>query len=154
MPKKYYCDFCKCSFPDNVTNRQNHINGAVHKANRKLHYDWFKDPDEYIHEQASKPPCRRYLMQGYCEYQLQCRYSHITYDPAGRPIYPPELTAWLQERQQADATARAQAPVATPSMDKPKYRLPRGWKVRELPPSLKPPPPSPPYSWSNAGVWG
>ena len=37
-----YCDFCKCSFPDNVTNRQKHNNGTVHKSNRQIHYDWFK----------------------------------------------------------------------------------------------------------------
>ncbi|KAI7858112.1 hypothetical protein BDC45DRAFT_328095 [Circinella umbellata] len=158
MPRKYYCDFCKCSFPDNATNRQKHNNGTVHKSNRQIHYDWFKDPNEFIQEQINKPPCRRYLTQGYCDYQLQCRYSHITYDPTGRLIYPPELLNWLQERQQADEAAAAEVLAATTASskkdEKPKYRLPRGWKIRELPPSLKPPPSSQPYSYSHSGVWG
>ncbi|KAI9274270.1 hypothetical protein BDA99DRAFT_431814, partial [Phascolomyces articulosus] len=152
-----YCDFCKCSFPDNATNRQKHNNGAVHKSNRQFHYDWFKEPEEFIQEQMNKPPCRHYLSQGYCNYQLQCRYSHITYDPTGQVIYPPELLNWLQERQRADQAAMmAVKTTATASGDinkNPKYRLPRGWKVRELPPSLKPPPPSQPYSWNNSGFW-
>lgn len=37
-----YCDFCQCTFPDNVTNRRNHNEGTSHVNNRKLHYDWFK----------------------------------------------------------------------------------------------------------------
>ncbi|KAI8142094.1 hypothetical protein BJV82DRAFT_617159, partial [Fennellomyces sp. T-0311] len=145
MPKKYYCDFCQCAFPDNATNRQKHINGAVHQANRKFHYDWFKEPSEYIQEQMNKPPCHRYLTYGYCEYQLECRYSHITYDMYGRPVYPPELTAWLQERQQQPNTSTAVVET--------KYRLPRGWKVRDLPASLKPPPPVTGYSLSKSGYW-
>lgn len=37
-----FCDFCQCTFPDNVTNRRNHNEGAMHINNRKLHYDWYK----------------------------------------------------------------------------------------------------------------
>jgi hypothetical protein len=37
-----FCDFCQCTFPDNVTNRRNHNEGTLHMNNRKLHYDWYK----------------------------------------------------------------------------------------------------------------
>ncbi|CDH49703.1 hypothetical protein RO3G_07338 [Lichtheimia corymbifera JMRC:FSU:9682] len=156
MPKKYYCDFCHCSFPDNPTNRQKHIEGAAHQANRKFHYDWFKEPEEFIREQQNKPPCRRYLNHGFCEYRLDCRYSHIAYDMAGHPIYPVELIEWLQQRQLADASPsttvvswqqqQQQQPPAK------RYRLPSGWKLHALPPSLKPPPRQG-YDWSDVASW-
>ena len=66
---------------------------------------------------------------------------------------------WLQERQEADEEAAAAKAIEVTAIsnkkdDKPKYRLPRGWKVRELPPSLKPPPSSQPYSYTYSGFWG
>ncbi|GAB5586483.1 hypothetical protein Unana1_01383 [Umbelopsis nana] len=33
------------------------------------------------------------------------------------------------------------------------YELPKGWKAKELTPSLKPPPRKG-YDWSQAGHWG
>ncbi|KAF1798895.1 CCCH-type zinc finger transcription factor [Mucor lusitanicus] len=147
-----FCDFCQCTFPDNVTNRRNHNEGAMHINNRKLHYDWYKDPDVFVQEQANKPPCRHYISYGHCEYGLLCKYSHITYDPAsGQPIYPPELLQWF-ELQQQEAIANSTVPPkpATPTQ---RYRLPSGWKIKDLPLSLRPPPPKYGYDWSNTGAW-
>ena len=39
MPKRYYCDYCKKSFPDNPQSRKRHLNGIGHKRNRRMHYD-------------------------------------------------------------------------------------------------------------------
>ncbi|KAL1926738.1 hypothetical protein VTP01DRAFT_5384 [Rhizomucor pusillus] len=154
--KKYYCDFCKCSFPDSVVNRQKHNNGALHQANRKFHYDWFKDPSEFIQEQLSKSPCRRYFSEGYCEYQLDCKYSHVGWDPARNcPIYPSELTEWLEERAKIDASnTQGVKSQSRTKRTKPMYKLPAGWKVRDLPLSLRPPSSEDEYRWSNVGYWG
>ncbi|KAI8376012.1 uncharacterized protein BYT42DRAFT_498766, partial [Radiomyces spectabilis] len=132
-----YCDFCNCSFPDNATNRKNHNEGALHLANRKRHYDWFKvDPEVFIREQMEKPPCRNFNTHGFCEFELQCKGNHITYD-----YYALQLAQnSLRRQEQLKRT--------------PRYKLPSGWKVRELPPSLKPPPAKHGYEWNNLGFWG
>ncbi|KAI8972668.1 hypothetical protein BDB01DRAFT_909273 [Pilobolus umbonatus] len=145
MPRNYYCDFCQCTFPDNKTNRKNHNEGSVHVYNKKLHYDWYKDPVEFLQEQLNKPPCRFYLTQGYCEYGLNCKYSHITLDINNQPIYPPELNQLLQSQQ-------PETPTVAKKIQR--YRLPKGWKVKDLPPSLKPPPKGG-YEWEvDTGYWG
>ncbi|KAI7891275.1 uncharacterized protein EV154DRAFT_563413 [Mucor mucedo] len=150
MPRNYYCDFCQCTFPDNVVNRRNHNGGTSHVNNRKYHYDWFKEPSVFIQEQMDKPPCRHFQRsQGYCEFGLFCKYSHITLDPnTGQPIYPPELIQWFQLKQQ-----EANSQIIKKEPKKTRYRLPAGWKVKELPPSLKPPPSKHGYDWSNVGTW-
>ncbi|ORY99461.1 hypothetical protein BCR43DRAFT_489320 [Syncephalastrum racemosum] len=143
--KRYYCEFCQCSFPDNKTNRQRHMEGGNHQLNRRLHYDSFKDPAQLIEEYCAKPPCRRFFTQGQCPYSLQCRYSHVSFDPTGRPIYPHELKELL------DAIARP----ASPTKEKVKVervRLPRGWRLRDLPPSLIPP--KRPYDLRDVATWG
>ncbi|KAI8374815.1 hypothetical protein BD560DRAFT_393315 [Blakeslea trispora] len=143
MPRNYFCDFCQCTFPDNPANRKSHNEGVVHINNRKLHYDWYKDPNEFLQEQMNRPPCRFYQQQGYCEFQLLCRYSHITYDPySGQPILPPELIQWLQSHEKQPKPKKIKRP-----------RLPAGWKIKELPPSLKPPF-DVDYDWHHVGTWG
>jgi len=42
MGKRYYCDYCDKTFPDNPTNRRNHLNGVQHRTVRKLYYDAFQ----------------------------------------------------------------------------------------------------------------
>ncbi|KAI7867600.1 hypothetical protein BDF14DRAFT_1995855 [Spinellus fusiger] len=149
MPRKYYCDFCDCSFPDNATNRTKHLQGSVHQANRKYHYDWFKDPDVFITEQMQKPACRHFYTHGYCEFGLSCKFSHITYT-AGKchPVFPSELVEWLHHQK----TTYAKTPKRTIPRP-PRYRLPAGWKVQELPVSLQPPSRQG-YNWTDVGYWG
>lgn len=36
---------------------------------------------------------------------------------------------------------------------KTRYKLPAGWKVKDLPPSLKPPPSKHGYDWDQVGSW-
>ncbi|KAI8878803.1 hypothetical protein K501DRAFT_287682 [Backusella circina FSU 941] len=154
MPRNYYCDFCQCSFPDNATNRRNHDQGAIHLSNRKLHYDWFKDPDDFLQEQLNKSPCRHYLTQGFCDYGLTCKYSHITVDHgSGNTIYPPELIQWF-EAQKKQVGAQMTQKIKSQESKK-RYKLPTGWKVKDLPPSLKPPPSKHGYDWTDdVGFWG
>ncbi|KAI9485844.1 MAG: hypothetical protein EXX96DRAFT_613694 [Benjaminiella poitrasii] len=159
MPRNYYCDFCQCTFPDNIKNRKNHNEGATHKNNRKLHYDWYKDPSLFLEEQIAKPPCRHYQLHGHCEYGLLCKYSHITMDRnTGQYIYPPELVQWFQlQQEEALQTMRTNEIAANKNKTKKRrrirYKLPSGWKVKNLPPSLKPPPSKQGYDWSQVGSW-
>lgn len=156
MPKNYYCDFCQCTFPDNKTNRKNHNEGATHVNNRQLHYDWFKDPSVFLQEQINKPPCRYYRHQGYCEFGLLCKYSHITYDSStGQLVYPPELIQWFQlQKEETTANNALQSNTTRTNIPR-RYKLPAGWKVKDLPPSLKPPPSKHGYNWdiNTVGTW-
>ncbi|CEP06923.1 hypothetical protein [Parasitella parasitica] len=120
--------------------------------NRKLHYDWYKDPNVFLQEQANKPPCRHYGQYGYCEYGLLCKYTHIVYDTAsGQPIYPPELLQWFELQKQEATLNNTTAPKPIPPTQR--YKLPSGWKIKDLPLSLRPPPSKHGYDWSNAGFW-
>ncbi|KAI8089287.1 uncharacterized protein BX664DRAFT_332635 [Halteromyces radiatus] len=158
MPK-YYCDVCDCSFPNNLTNRKNHDKGLVHINNKRRHYDWFKDPDDFINEQLNKPPCRRYRQNGYCEYELDCKYSHLIRDyKTGQLLFPKELLEWLDakaaDEQQQKQQQQQQQQTKKSSRKSIVYRLPPGWKVKELPPSLKPPTLGEDYDWNHVGIWG
>lgn len=42
MGKRYHCDYCGKSFPDNPQSKKNHMNGVYHQRNRKAHYDLFR----------------------------------------------------------------------------------------------------------------
>lgn len=90
----------------------------------------------------NKPPCRFYINQGYCEYGLNCKYSHITLDRHQQPIYPPELIQWYQSHEPPVKEKKYQ-----------RYRLPKGWKLKDLPPSLRPPPKLG-YDYKHTGYWG
>ncbi|KAG1131864.1 hypothetical protein G6F38_013347 [Rhizopus arrhizus] len=143
MPKNYYCDFCHCTFPDNKTNRNKHNQGRTHVQNRKLHYDWFSDREGFIRNQVNKLPCKYYMNHGYCEYGLLCKYSHIQSDLlTGQLIYPKEIIYF-----QSLTTPKSTKPV-----QQKRHRLPFGWKLKDLPPSLKPP--SSDYLWEHVNHWG
>ncbi|KAI9318970.1 hypothetical protein BX666DRAFT_1408880 [Dichotomocladium elegans] len=154
MPKKYYCDVCRCSFPDNQTNRRNHIDGALHQANQRFHYDWFKEPEELIADRQKRSPCYKYMTYGHCPSGFHCMYSHITYDAAGQIILPPDIIEWMQQRFGPSQEAAQTAEAAAASLPQKRYRLPTGWKVRTLPPSLKPPPAKGGFDWTVTASWG
>ncbi|XP_077996239.1 zinc finger matrin-type protein 5-like [Glandiceps talaboti] len=78
MGKRYYCDYCDKTFPDNPQNRKKHLNGIQHQLAAKSHYDQFKDPAIKIKEEAQKNPCRRFQQTGFCNFGVSCRYSHMT----------------------------------------------------------------------------
>lgn len=135
------------------------------------------DPDVFLQEQTNKPPCRHYINYGHCEYGLLCKYSHIMYDSAsgkspigitaiidvygvslfilffviGQVIYPPELLQWFELQQQEAISNSTAPPKPAPSTQR--YKLPSGWKIKDLPLSLRPPPPKHGYDWSNTGAW-
>jgi U11/U12 small nuclear ribonucleoprotein SNRNP20 len=130
------------------------------------------DPNVFLQEQLDKPPCRNFLAQGgYCEFGLLCKYSHITLDQAtgkphskmqlqtliinlGQPIYPPELIQWFHlQRQEATAENNKNVIITEKKKKQTRYRLPAGWKVNDLPPSLKPPPSKHGYDWNQVGSW-
>lgn len=66
----------------------------------------------------------------------------------GQQIYPPELIQWFQLQQQESNSLSIKK-----VQNKTRYRLPAGWKVKDLPPSLKPPPSKHGYDWNDLGTW-
>ncbi|ORX51687.1 hypothetical protein DM01DRAFT_1408629 [Hesseltinella vesiculosa] len=154
----YYCDFCQCSFPDNINNRKKHNRGLTHIQNKKNHYDWYRDPQLVIQEHLQKPPCRRFRQTRACDFGLNCIYSHVLFGPQGEPIYPPELTEWLHARSMANLPKpssqkkRKKQPHNKQAGRSKVYQLPPGWQSSDLPPSLQPPPID--IGWDHAGGWG
>ncbi|KAG2178232.1 hypothetical protein INT43_003485 [Umbelopsis isabellina] len=135
MRSRYYCDYCDCTFPDNATNRKNHIDGAVHQQNRQRYYAQHRSLEEVIEESRTKPPCRQFMRDQSCAYGANCKYSHIMFDRyTGNPIVPDEI----QSRQKSSQRVR--------------YELPKNWNKKDLSPSLLPPPRKG-YDWSNVGQW-
>ncbi|CAO3591837.1 unnamed protein product [Absidia cylindrospora] len=99
------------------------------------------------------------MHSGYCEYKLDCKYGHIKLDKkTGNPIFPEELLEWLHaktlEQQQRQEQPQPQQINETKKEPSYLYKLPSGWKVKDLPPSLKPPPLGQEYDWSHVGTWG
>ncbi|KAK4471016.1 hypothetical protein MN116_006516 [Schistosoma mekongi] len=78
MGKRFICDYCDKSFPDNPVNRRNHLKGIQHQQARKLHYDKFLDPKEKLNIEKSKKPCLTFRNSGTCNYGPLCKYSHLT----------------------------------------------------------------------------
>ncbi|CAG8714031.1 11695_t:CDS:2, partial [Racocetra fulgida] len=133
-----YCDYCDRIFPDNAEARKNHIEGANHQNNVKLHYDSYKDPVELLLENSKKSPCRKFNETGYCPFGLSCKYSHVPYG----------IDFSIVDPHQQGGQSLQQRP--TPMF---KYKLPAGLTLRDLPPSLRPPPPMG-YDFSKAAQWG
>ncbi|CAG8621634.1 1548_t:CDS:2, partial [Scutellospora calospora] len=137
--------------------RKSHIEGAIHQNNVKLHYDSYKDPVELLLENCKKSPCRKFCESGYCPFGLSCKYSHVPYgvdfsiiDPhlylAQNPILLQQQRPQLFTKQQGGQSLQ-QKPI--PMF---KYKLPSGISLRDLPPSLRPPPPMG-YDFSKAAQW-
>ncbi|CAG8702603.1 16632_t:CDS:2, partial [Cetraspora pellucida] len=152
-----YCDYCDRIFPDNAEARKNHIEGANHQNNVKLHYDSYRDPVELLLENSKKSPCRKFNETGYCPFGLSCKYSHVPYgtdfsvvDPH---LYLSQNPILLQQRRQI--FSREQGGQSSQQRPTPmfKYKLPSGLSLRDLPPSLRPPPPMG-YDFSKAAQWG
>ncbi|VDO63301.1 unnamed protein product [Schistosoma margrebowiei] len=78
MGRRFICDYCDKSFPDNPINRRNHLKGVQHQQARKLHYDKFLDPKEKLIIEKAKKPCITFRNSGTCTYGPLCKYSHIT----------------------------------------------------------------------------
>lgn len=68
----------------------------------------------------------------------------------GQMILPPEIVQWFQSQQQE---AMNETPIVVKQKRK-RYKLPSGWKVKDLPLSLKPPPSKNGYDWNHVGSWG
>ncbi|KER34168.1 hypothetical protein T265_12436, partial [Opisthorchis viverrini] len=103
MGKRFYCDYCDKSFPDNATNRRAHLNGVQHQQARRLHFDRYLGrcpgvfettfgtaPQEKLVLERAKKPCIGFArtgafsacpvihFTGECNYGVLCKYSHMT----------------------------------------------------------------------------
>lgn len=165
MGKRYYCDYCDKIFPDNPTNRRNHLNGVQHRTMRKIYYDAFQDPEIVLAENARKNPCRQFLQtdeilqKGECKYGAACKFSHLTpadkerlmaavaaqqaakvqkLESENKNISDAESkTASLDDAKSEDSSVTAVQDV-TPEFA---YKLPQALEgLSNLPPSVLPPP--------------
>ncbi|XP_078680574.1 zinc finger matrin-type protein 5-like [Branchiostoma floridae x Branchiostoma belcheri] len=161
MGKRYYCDFCDRSFPDNLPGRKKHLQGVQHQRVRKLHYDQFRDAAAILADEAVKKPCKKFQRTGECDYGDNCRFSHMTPDKLSalqeqaeadkRPKLEdrvPTLADWLSKRAQRDQSSRGHTDSSNQNQSAEnipahlEYSLPPGFPpLHELPPSLHPPPP-------------
>ncbi|CAG8524313.1 10143_t:CDS:2, partial [Dentiscutata heterogama] len=153
-----YCDYCDRIFPDNAEARKNHIEGANHQNNVKLHYDSYKAPIELLLENSKKSPCRKFHETGYCPFGLSCKYSHVPYGIDFSVVDPHLYLAQnpiLLQQQRRQAFMNEQGGQSLQQKPTPmfKYKLPAGLSLRDLPPSLRPPPPMG-YDFSKAAQWG
>lgn len=80
------------------------------------------------------------------KYRYHAPILHVFIIRVGQYIYPPELLQWFQYEDKKKLVIKKQE-------KKTRYRLPIGWKVKDLPPSLKPPPSKHGYEWDNVGSW-
>ncbi|CAL8068968.1 unnamed protein product [Calicophoron daubneyi] len=78
MGRRFHCDYCDKSFPDNPVNRRNHLKGIQHQQARKLHYDQYLGPKERLQAERLKKPCIAFQRRGECSYGPLCRFSHLT----------------------------------------------------------------------------
>ncbi|XP_070572215.1 zinc finger matrin-type protein 5-like [Ptychodera flava] len=91
MGKRYYCDYCDKTFPDNAQSRKKHLDGVHHQMKVKAHYDHFKDSATRLEEELKKTTCRRFVRTGECHFGSNCRFSHLS---------QAELEAWKAEVEQ------------------------------------------------------
>lgn len=77
--------------------------------------------------------------------------ASLSFIATGQAIYPPELLQWFELQQQEAIANNTTPPKPAPSTQR--YKLPSGWKIKDLPLSLRPPPPKHGYDWSNTGAW-
>ncbi|KAG0411091.1 hypothetical protein HPB47_011778 [Ixodes persulcatus] len=80
MGRRYHCDYCDKTFPDNVNNRKKHLQGSHHIRLRKNHYDAFRDAASLFQAESAKKPCRRFQQTGACDYGTACKFSHMSAD--------------------------------------------------------------------------
>ncbi|CAG8433637.1 10926_t:CDS:2 [Diversispora eburnea] len=160
MVKKYYCDYCDRSFPDNIEARRKHLEGTQHKNKVKQHYDSFKDPVELLIENSKKSRCRKFFEFGYCPFGLSCKYSHVPVgfdfsiiDPHMYLAQNPHLLPQQNFRGSTSKENTINTKMIQPRQQLPifKYKFPTGFP-KDLPPSLRPPP-STGYDYSSCSQW-
>lgn len=92
MGRRYHCDYCDKTFPDNANNRKKHLQGSHHIRLRKIHYDAFRDAASLLELESAKKPCRRFQQTGACDYGTACKFSHLNADELAK----------LRQRAEAD----------------------------------------------------
>lgn len=82
-------------------------------------------------------------------------YWLLSLKKTGQLVYPPELIQWFQlQKEETTANNALQSNTTRTNIPR-RYKLPAGWKVKDLPPSLKPPPSKHGYNWdiNTVGTW-
>lgn len=100
MGRRYYCDYCDKLFIDDLDARKKHLQSSHHIKLRNLHYEScrgtlniscfvpnkycllmsfsFVDPETVLREELLKTPCRRFIQNGTCQFEGNCRYTHYS----------------------------------------------------------------------------
>jgi U11/U12 small nuclear ribonucleoprotein 20 kDa protein len=157
------------------------MDGSVHQQNKRMYYaenrsklafpGFLQKPfrshfltcylglADIIEESRTKPPCKQFMRNQFCEYGPNCKYSHVVFDRFTGMNYTHDLshtTAHI-DHHCGPPLGQPILPTQTVAASKPqpseRYELPKGWKAREMTPSLKPPPRKG-YDWTQIGHWG
>ncbi|CAH8591085.1 unnamed protein product [Heterobilharzia americana] len=150
MGKRFLCDYCDKSFPDNPVNRRNHLKGVQHQQARKSHYDQFLDPREKLSIEKTKKPCLSFRNSGSCSYGVLCRYSHLTVEEMQileekanaqftASSYVNHLTSEVNidsQIQLLESKMLARRDKLLTSKQTQRFRIPEGLQLIGLPPSL------------------
>ncbi|XP_068937948.1 zinc finger matrin-type protein 5 [Petaurus breviceps papuanus] len=156
MGKRYFCDYCDRSFQDNLHNRKKHLNGVQHLRAKKVWYDLFRDAAAILMEEQNKRPCRKFLETGQCDFDSNCRFSHMTsgdLEQLAAQVHEERLSReqeivevpeggiedWLEKRAKRRSSAQSSSTLSTKPVV---FQYPPGWPpIQDLPPSLRAPPP-------------
>ncbi|CAF0781637.1 unnamed protein product [Brachionus calyciflorus] len=76
MGKRYYCDFCDKTIPNNHDMIKKHNEGAQHQTLKNSYYLKYKDLETKLYEERQKRPCFKYFNLGFCTFGDLCRDSH------------------------------------------------------------------------------
>jgi hypothetical protein len=69
-------------------------------------------------------------------------------------LFPEELLEWLDAKATEQAQPSNHRPIDNKAKPSPTYKLPSGLSVKDLPPSLKPPPIGKDFDWTSTATWG
>ncbi|KAK8385075.1 hypothetical protein O3P69_012105 [Scylla paramamosain] len=117
MVKRYYCDFCDCSYPYSDEVYKKHRTGHHHTKLRRAHYDKFKTLEEERRERKMQiPTAQREGLDLSVDSWLKQRKVPLTQDPDTLPGSAPHPGTTEHSSPLATCFAIPASPVPLPSL--------------------------------------
>ncbi|KAL7119902.1 hypothetical protein ACP275_02G090100 [Erythranthe tilingii] len=133
---KYVCDYCDKQFQDTPGARRRHLQGVAHQRAKALWYDSFRFSSQRLNQvqdplSIGKGVCNRFVRTGSCQYGDSCKYYH-----------PNKNSPNMMNSQGTEGTSfvnniQSQREASLPAVLSGNQT---GTSLRNLPPSLWPPP--------------
>ncbi|KAL7157596.1 hypothetical protein ABFS83_02G087600 [Erythranthe nasuta] len=134
---KYVCDYCDKQFQDTPGARRRHLQGVAHQRAKALWYDSFRSSSLPGFNQVQDPlstgkgVCNRFVRTGSCQYGDSCKYYHPNKNlPNMMSSQGTEGTSFVNN---IESQKEASLPAVLSGNQ-------TGASLRNLPPSLWPPP--------------